>query len=81
MLVGGAWSLIPIRKSLVTAVRAGIQTFKRSMTRGGDVKEVARIDHDIPIHLVGLMVLCSFIPLGVIFSLYTGNIGNSIVMV
>ena len=77
---GVAWSVISIRKALITAVRAGLQQFQRSTNRGGDVKEVARTDRDIPIHLVGRMVLCNIIPLDVIFSLYTGNIRNYIVM-
>jgi len=53
MLIGGIWTLISLRKSLLSGVRSGL-----AATRAGAAKVVAETERDIPMKavLVGLIV-------------------------
>jgi putative OPT family oligopeptide transporter len=78
MLVGGLWSLIKLRKSLIGGISAGLDAYKKRRTGGADA--VPRTEHDMPMNVILILIALSVIPLFFLFWHFTGSIGISAVM-
>jgi putative OPT family oligopeptide transporter len=76
MLVGGAWSMIKLRKSLASGVRAGLDAYKHRKSG----KTTLRTEHDMPMNIILILIALSVIPLFFIFNHFTHSIGISAVM-
>jgi putative OPT family oligopeptide transporter len=76
MLVGGAWSMIKLRKSLAGGVKAGLDAYKHRKSG----KQVLRTEHDMPMNVILILIALSVIPLFFIFNHFTHSIGISAVM-
>ncbi|HEY0251279.1 MAG TPA: oligopeptide transporter, OPT family, partial [Kofleriaceae bacterium] len=77
MLVGGVWSLFKLRKSLLGGVMAGLDAYKKRKSGSGDVP---RIERDMPMNIILILIAASVIPLFFIFNHFTGSPGISAVM-
>lgn len=75
MLIGGIWTLISLRNSLLSGVRSGL-----AATRAGAAKIVAHTEQDLPMKgvLVGLVVFT--IPLAVLYHAIVQNLTVTIPM-
>eukprot|EP00127_Corallochytrium_limacisporum_P007480 Clim_evm2s253 gene=Clim_evmTU2s253 len=89
MLIGGVWSLISIRKALVTGISAGVKQFKSAFSKKSRTPEfterdedilVRRYERDVPFWLVGATIVATIIPLYVMFSIFSDEWGYCIVM-
>lgn len=78
MVVGGIWSLITIRTALTTAVKMGIQEFKKCGKV--DMKSTKRTERDIPFSILFFVIVGSIIPLYIMFSYYSDEWGYCVVM-
>jgi putative OPT family oligopeptide transporter len=78
MLVGGLWSLIKLRKSLLGGVLAGLEAYRKRKSGGGD--EVPRTEHDMPMNIILILIGVSVVPLFLIFWHFTDSPGISAVM-
>jgi putative OPT family oligopeptide transporter len=78
MLVGGVWSLIKLRKSLLGGVKAGLDAYKR--IRAGKSSDVPRTERDMPMNIILILIAASVIPLFFIFNHFVHSIGISAVM-
>lgn len=78
MVVGGLWALIRLRTSLVRGVRSGLAAYKHSRTPGA--QEIERTDKDMAMHLVGIAIVLSIVPLFFIFEYFTGSVGMAAFM-
>ena len=76
MLVGGAWSMIKLRKSLLGGIKAGLDAYKHR--KSGRV--TLRTEHDMPMNIILILIAASVIPLFFIFNHFTHSIGISAVM-
>jgi len=76
MLVGGMWSLIKLRKSLLGGIKAGLDAYKR----GSGGTAVARTERDMPMNIILILIAASVIPLFFIFNHFTHSFGISAVM-
>ena len=76
MLVGGAWSMIKLRKSLVGGVRAGLDAYKNRKSGTATL----RTEHDMPMNIILILIVASVVPLFFIFNHFTHSIGISAVM-
>ncbi|MCH7764854.1 MAG: oligopeptide transporter, OPT family [Candidatus Marinimicrobia bacterium] len=65
MVIGGIWSLFKLFKPLILGIKASLDAVKNAKS-GGDVP---RVEKDIPITYVGLVILLLLIP---VFLLYIG---------
>jgi len=74
MLVGGVWSLIKLRKSLLGGIQAAYRTRKSGATT------VLRTEHDMPMNIILILIAASVVPLFFIFNHFTHSIGISAVM-
>lgn len=77
MLVGGVWSLIKLRKSLLGGIQAGLLAYKNRKSGTG---VVLRTEHDMPMNVILILIGASVIPLFFIFNHFTHSVGISAVM-
>jgi putative OPT family oligopeptide transporter len=77
MLVGGVWSMIKLRKSLLGGIRAGLDAYKN---RKSGASSLVRTEHDMPMNIILILIVASIIPLFFIFNHFTGSLGISAVM-
>lgn len=75
MLIGGIWTLIALRQSLMSGIRSGLEA-----TRAGAAKVVAHTEQDMPMRavLIGLVVFT--LPLGILYHLIVRDFSVSIPM-
>ncbi|HEY4238720.1 MAG TPA: oligopeptide transporter, OPT family [Kofleriaceae bacterium] len=78
MLVGGVWSLIKLRKSLIGGITAGLDAYKAR--KSGGAAAVPRTERDLPMNIILILVAASVIPLFFIFWHFTNSPGVSAVM-
>ena len=78
MLVGGVWSLIKLRKSLLGGITAGLDAYKKR--RAGGSESVVRTEHDMPMNIILILIGVSVVPLFFIFWHFTDSPVISIVM-
>jgi putative OPT family oligopeptide transporter len=79
MLVGGIWSLIALRKALVTSVKISVGTFKKQLAarRTGAVADIAlpRTERDLPFLVIVGMLVAPMAPLYVMLAWFSGEWG------
>jgi putative OPT family oligopeptide transporter len=75
MLIGGIWTLISLRKSLMSGIRSGL-----AATRAGAAKVIAHTEQDLPMRavLIGLVVFT--LPLAALYQAIVGSFGVSLPM-
>lgn len=78
MLVGGLWSLVKLRKSLLGGIQAGLEAYRRARQGGGG--DIPRTEKDMPMNIILMLIVASVVPLFFIFNHVTGSIGISLVM-
>lgn len=76
MVIGGLWALIQMRKSVFSGIRSGLVAY-RDKTHSA---EISRLEKDIPMKWVLIAVMCSIVPIFLLFHLLMGKIGMSITM-
>jgi putative OPT family oligopeptide transporter len=77
MLVGGVWSLIKLRKSLLGGIQAGLAAYKNRKAGAGTI---VRTEHDMPMNIILILIAASVIPLFFIFNHFVHDILVSAVM-
>ena len=78
MLVGGLWSLVKLRKSLLGGIKAGLDAYKKRKAGGADA--VPRTEHDMPMNIILILIGVSVVPLFLIFWHFTDSPAISAVM-
>lgn len=77
MVVGGVWALVSIRKSLVHAVKSGLEALN---TTKDQAKETIRTELDTPISWVLIGVGVLLVPIFIIYIREIHNFGFTVVM-
>ena len=75
MLIGGVWTLISIRKSILSGVRSGL-----AATRANVAASVAQTERDIPMKYVLIGIVLFTLPLAVLYNAIVANIGVAMAM-
>lgn len=75
MLIGGLWTLISLRKSLISGVRSGL-----AATRKAGGAAIATTEQDLPMKWVLIGILLFTLPLLLLYQSIVGNFGVSIPM-
>jgi len=78
MIVGGVWTLVQVRHSIVAGVTSGIEAYRRA--RGGGAETVPRTERDAPMPWIGGALALSAVPLFVLFEFVTDSVGVALVM-
>ncbi|MGD2168147.1 MAG: oligopeptide transporter, OPT family, partial [Gammaproteobacteria bacterium] len=73
MLVGGIWALISMRGSLLSGITAGLRST-------GTSGEYDHRDHDVPMHIVLILLAVSIIPIFLLYQTIVGALGVALAM-
>ena len=77
MLVGAFWTLFKMRKNLIDGVKHSVRDMKKA--KAGSATETLRTDKDLPFSNVIIGIAALIIPMIIIYNVFTGSIGSSIV--
>lgn len=75
MLIGGLWTLISLRKSLLSGIRSGL-----AATRAGTTQVIIPTERDVPMKWVLIGIVLFTLPLLVLYQSIVGSLGVSIPM-
>ncbi|HEU4652837.1 MAG TPA: oligopeptide transporter, OPT family [Steroidobacteraceae bacterium] len=75
MLIGGVWTLISLRNSLLSGVRSGL-----AATRAGASRVIEHTDQDLPMRAVIIGLIAFALPLGILYQSIVSNLAVSIPM-
>lgn len=80
MLIGGIWTLIALRQSLMSGIKSGLEA-----TRAGAAKVLDHTEQDMPMRAVLIGLILFTLPLGVLYHLivrdFTVSIPMTIIMI
>lgn len=76
MVIGGLWALVKMRGSVLTGIQSGLAAY-RGMKQNGAVN---RLDHDMPMKWVLVIIVLSIIPLYFLYHFLVGSVGMSLTM-
>lgn len=74
MLVGGLWTIIKMRRSLVSGIKSGLKAYSHMKESGS---EISRCEKDIPMKWVLLLVIASIVPLFLVYERFVADISVS----
>ena len=69
MLIGGLWTLVSLRKSILSGIRSGL-----AATRAGAARVVAHTEQDLPMKPVLIAVVIFALPLLVLYQAIVGGL-------
>jgi putative OPT family oligopeptide transporter len=75
MLIGGVWTLISLRASLMSGIRSGL-----AATRAGAAKVIEHTEQDMPMKLVLIGLVLFTLPLAMLYQAIVGDFGVSLPM-
>ena len=75
MLIGGLWTLVSVRKSIVSGIRSGL-----AATRAGAAKVVAHTEQDLPMKQVLIAIVIFALPLLLLYQAIVGSFLVSVPM-
>ena len=78
MLIGGLWTIFSMRKSLVGGVMSGLKAYKR--VGGNTPKILDRAERDIPMKWVLILIVCSVVPLFLVYEVFVAQVSVSLIM-
>jgi putative OPT family oligopeptide transporter len=77
MLVGGLWTIVNLRSSLLRGIKAGLKAYRKV---GGQPVDVPRTERDVPMKWVLILIGCSVVPLFLLYQFFVGRISVSLPM-
>jgi uncharacterized oligopeptide transporter (OPT) family protein len=77
MLVGGLWTIVNLRSSLLRGIRGGLKAYRK----GGDRNaSVPRAEKDVPMKWVLILIAFSVVPLFLLYQAFVGDVSVSLPM-
>jgi putative OPT family oligopeptide transporter len=77
MLVGGLWTIINLRSSLLRGIRSGLKAYRKA---GGPHAELPRTDKDVPMKWVLILIVFSVVPLFLLYQVFVKDVSVSLPM-
>ncbi|AQT67556.1 oligopeptide transporter, OPT family [Anaerohalosphaera lusitana] len=77
MVVGGLWAVIQMRNTLVTGIMSGLKAYRSD---GGKTQEMDRQEKDMPMKIVLMMIMCSIVPLFLVYQVFVDDVSVSLPM-
>ncbi len=76
MLVGGLWTIVHLRGSLVRGVRTGLDAYRRAA--GGET--IAKAEQDLPMNLVVVLTVAAVVPILIVYQVFVQQVSVSVPM-
>jgi len=77
MLVGGLWTIIKMRRSLLSGITSGLRAYGAMGSGGG---RIARTDRDMPMKWILVLIVGSVVPLYLVYQVFVANVAVSLPM-
>ncbi len=77
MIVGGLWTVIKLRKSIVSGVRSGLSAY--SSTAAANI-QIPRTERDMPMKWILTLIVASVVPLFIVYQVFVANVSVSLPM-
>jgi len=77
MLVGGLWTIINLRASLLRGIRSGLKAYRKV---GGQNADLPRAEKDVPMKWVLILIAFSVVPLFLLYQAFVRDVGVSLPM-
>ncbi len=77
MLVGGLWTVINLRGSLLRGIKSGLKAYRKIP---GQHVPLDRVEQDIPMKWVLILIVASVVPLFLLYQLFVAKISVSLPM-
>ena len=77
MLIGGLWTIIKMRRSLLSGIRSGLKAY-RTITH--EQVEIERTEKDMSMKWILILIIGSIIPLFLVYQLFVGKVSISLPM-
>ncbi len=77
MLVGGLWTIINLRSSLLRGIRGGLKAYRKA---GGPRAELPRAEKDVPMKWVLILIAFSVVPLFLLYQAFVKDVSVSLPM-
>jgi len=77
MLVGGLWSIVKMRRSILVGVRSGLRAYRGAAARG---EAVPRVERDVPMKWVLILLAGSAVPLFALYQVFVADVFVSLPM-
>jgi uncharacterized oligopeptide transporter (OPT) family protein len=77
MLIGGLWTIIKMRRSLLSGIKSGLKAY-RAMAH--EKVEIERTEKDMPMKWILILIIGSIIPLFLVYQLFVAKVSISLPM-
>ena len=77
MLIGGLWTVIKLRKSIINGVKSGLHAYRSAKDPNATI---ARHEKDMPMKWVLILIAASVVPLFLVYQVFVAKVYVSIVM-
>ncbi len=77
MLVGGLWTIVNMRSSLLRGISSGLKAYRKIP---GQQVELARTEKDVPMKWVLVLIAGSVVPLFILYQTFVGKVSVSLPM-
>jgi len=78
MLAGGLWTVINLRRSLISGIQSGLRAYRRSRADGS--VSIERTEKDIPMKWILMLIVTSVVPLFLLYQKFVGQVTVSLPM-
>ncbi len=77
MLVGGLWTIVKMRRSLLSGITSGLRAYR---TLGGDAAAIDRTEKDMPMKYILWLIIGSVVPLFIVYQIFVQNVAITLPM-
>jgi len=77
MLVGGLWTIVNLRSSLLRGISSGLKAYRKVV---GEKPILARTEMDVPMKWVLVLIAGSVVPLFILYQMFVGKVSVSLPM-
>ena len=77
MLIGGLWTIVNLRSSLIRGISSGLKAYRKMP---GQQVTLARTEKDVPMKWVLILIAASVVPLFLLYQTFVGKVSVSLPM-
>ena len=77
MLIGGLWTIVSLRTSLIKGIKSGLEAYRNV---GEQTTEIPRTEKDMPMKWILILIIGSIVPLFLVYQVAVGQVSVSLPM-
>ena len=80
MVVGGLWTILHMRKSLLSGITSGLKAYRKVGESGEKSPEIPRTEKDMPMKWILTLIIFSVVPLFLVYQVFVQRVEVSLAM-